>query len=266
MGYQEIIYDKGDGIATVSFNRPERLNALTQLMRAEILDAVKDASADDDVRVVVFKGVGRGFCAGADLAPTPGPSKKLNEAEPNSSLPRDGFQEVFARLMWDMPKPAVASINGAAAGLGFGMALTCDIRIGSTEGKFAAAFSRISLVPEACMTYYLPRIVGLARAAEILYTGRQIGATEALGMGLLNQVVAPDELDDAVDAMAGTLANAAPIAIQLTRRELYRGLEGTFDSQLEMELFHQKFAGRSRDAREGPQAFMEKREPDFQGR
>ncbi len=116
------------------------------------------------------------------------------------------------------------------------------------------------------MTFYLPRIVGLARAAEILYTGRQVWAEEALGMGLVNQVVAPEELDNAVDSMAQTLADAAPIAIQLTRRELYRGLESTFDSQLEMELFHQKFAGRSSDAREGPLAFIEKRQPDFQGR
>ncbi len=266
MDYQEIIYEKANRVATITFNRPERLNALTQHMRVEILDAIKDASADDDMRVVVFRGAGKGFCAGADLTPTKSPATKTGHPEPNSSLPRDGFQEVFARVMWDMPKPAVAAINGAAAGLGFGMALTCDIRIASTAGKFAAAFSRISLVPEACMTFYLPRIVGLARAAEILYTGRQVWAEEALGMGLVNQVVPPEELDHAVDAMAQTLAAAAPIAIQLTRRELYRGLEGTFDSQLEMELFHQKFVGRTLDAREGPKAFMEKREPDFQGR
>lgn len=116
------------------------------------------------------------------------------------------------------------------------------------------------------MTFYLPRIIGLARAAEILYTGRQVGAEEALDMGLVNQVVVPEELDDAVGIMATTLANAAPIAIALTRKELYRGLEGTFDSQLELELYHQKFAGRSLDAREGPLAFMEKRKPEFQGR
>ena len=116
------------------------------------------------------------------------------------------------------------------------------------------------------MTFYLPRIVGLARAADILYTGRQIKAEEAATMGLVNQAVAPEALDDTVDALAKTLANAAPIAIALTRRELYRGLEGTFGGQLEMEMFHQKFAGRTQDAREGPQAFMEKREPDFQGR
>jgi 2-(1,2-epoxy-1,2-dihydrophenyl)acetyl-CoA isomerase len=268
MDYQEILYAKDNAIATITFNRPDRLNALTQHMRVEILDAVQDASADDAIRVVVFKGAGRGFCAGADLSPTPGSAKagSTGEPEPNSLLPRDGFQEKFARVMWDMPKPAVASINGAAAGLGFGMALTCDIRIASDVGKFAAAFSRISLVPEACMTFYLPRIVGLARAAEILYTGRQVGADEAYAMGLVNQVVPPEQLDDAVGTMAQTLANAAPIAIQLTRRELFRGLEGTFDSQLEMELYHQKFAGRSLDAREGPKAFIEKRQPDFQGR
>lgn len=262
--YREILYVKSSGIATITFNRPERLNALTQPMRLEILDAVRDSSADDDVRVVVFKGAGKGFCAGADLALRA--AAGADAQAPNSGLPRDGFQETFARLMWDLPKPAVASINGAAAGLGFGMALTCDIRIASTEGKFAAAFSRISLVPEAGMTFYLPRIVGLARAAEILYTGRQVWAEEALSMGLVNQVVAPDELDGAVDHMARTLADAAPIAIQLTRRELYRGLEGTFDGQLEMEQFHQQFAGRTLDAREGPRAFMEKRAPDFQGR
>lgn len=267
MAYDEIVYTKENKVATITFNRPDRLNALTQNMRVEILDATKDASSDDDVRVLVFKGAGKGFCAGADLgASTRAPGNDKGDPEPNSQLPRDGFQESFARVMWDLPKPAVASINGAAAGLGFGMALSCDIRIASTVGKFASAFSRISLVPEACMTFYLPRIVGLARAAEILYTGRQVWADEALNMGLVNQVVEPDALDDAVATMARTLADAAPIAIQLTRRELYRGLESTFSSQLEMELFHQKFAGRSLDAREGPQAFMEKRAPDFQGR
>ena len=251
MNYQEILYAKTDRIATITFNRPERLNALTQPMRAEILDAIKDASNDDEMRVVVFKGAGKGFCAGADLGPAPDSTAKPDEPGPNSGLPRDGFQEAFARVMWDMPKPALASINGAAAGLGFCMALSCDLRIASSAGKFASAFSRISLVPEACMTFYLPRIVGLARAAEILYTGRQVWAEEALSMGLVNQVVEPDELEGAVNNMAETLANAAPIAIQLTRRELYRGLEGTFGSQLEMELFHQKFASRSQDAREG---------------
>jgi 2-(1,2-epoxy-1,2-dihydrophenyl)acetyl-CoA isomerase len=263
MDYHEILFAKENGIATITFNRPEHLNALTQSMRLEILDATRDAGSDDHVRVLVFKGAGKGFCAGADLSQRP--SKPSGESQPNSNLPRDGFQESFARLMWDLPKPAVASINGAAAGLGFGMALNCDIRIASTEGKFAAAFSRISLVPEACMTFYLPRIVGLARAAEILYTGRQVWAAEAMSMGLVNQVVEPEALDESVAAMARTLADAAPIAIQLTRRELYRGLEGTFDSQLEMELFHQKFAGRSQDAREGPRAFMEKRPPEFKG-
>ncbi|MDA1074381.1 MAG: enoyl-CoA hydratase-related protein [Proteobacteria bacterium] len=266
MSYQEIIFEVADRVATITFNRPERLNALTQNMRGEILDALRIANADDEVRVVVFKGAGKGFCAGADLTPAKDQAHRKTASDPNSGLPRDGFQETFAKLMWDMPKPALASINGAAAGLGFGMALCCDLRIASTQGKFASAFSRISLVPEACMTFYLPRIVGLARAAEILYTGRQVWADEAMTMGLVNQVVAPDELEAAVTSMAQTLANAAPIAIQLTRRELYRGLEGTFGSQLEMELFHQKFAGRSLDAREGPQAFMQKREPDFRGR
>ena len=265
MDYQDILYDKTDRIATLTFNRPDRLNAITNVMRSEILDAMRDASADDDIRVVVLKGAGKGFCAGADLG---GDRKPANDQrpEPNSRLPRDSFQEAFPRIMWDMPKPAIASINGAAAGLGFGMALTCDIRIASSVGKFASAFSRISLVPEACMTFYLPRIVGLARAAEILYTGRQVLADEALSIGLLNQVVAPEELEQAVADMSQTLANAAPIAIQLTRRELYRGLEGTFDGQLEMELYHQRFIQGSEDSKEGPRAFMEKRAPEFEGR
>ena len=265
MSYQDIIYDKSERVATLTFNRPERLNAITNVMRSEILEAMKDASEDDDIRVVVIKGAGKGFCAGADLAGG-GNQSQADAPTPNSRLPRDSFQEAFARVMWDMPKPAIASINGAAAGLGFGMALTCDIRISSSLGKFASAFSRISLVPEACMTFYLPRIIGLARSAEILYTGRQVLADEALSIGLVNQVVPPEELDEAVNTMAVTLANAAPIAIELTRRELYRGLEGTFDGQLEMELYHQKFLQGSMDSKEGPRAFMEKREPDFQGR
>ncbi len=233
-------------------------------MREEILAATDDAGADDNIRVLVFKGQGKGFCAGADLG-LGSRASRSKSSEANSGLPRDGFQETFARMMWDMPKPAIAAINGAAAGLGFGIALNCDIRIASTTAKFAAAFSRISLVPEACMTFYLPRIVGLTRATEILYTGRQVKAEEALQIGLVNQVVSPEDFPAAVAAMAETLANAAPIAVQLTRRELYRGLEGTFSSQLEMELFHQKYAGRSRDAREGPVAFMEKRDPKFEG-
>ena len=265
MSYEDIIYEKSERVATLTFNRPERLNAITNVMRSEILEAMKDASEDDDIRVVVIKGAGKGFCAGADLAGG-GKQSQTDAPAPNSRLPRDSFQEAFARVMWDMPKPAIASINGAAAGLGFGMALTCDIRISSSLGKFASAFSRISLVPEACMTFYLPRIIGLARSAEILYTGRQVLADEALSIGLVNQVVPPEELDEAVNTMAVTLANAAPIAIQLTRRELYRGLEGTFDGQLEMELYHQKFLQGSMDSKEGPRAFMEKREPDFQGR
>jgi len=265
MSYQDILYEKTDRIATLTFNRPDRLNAITNVMRSEILEAMKDASADDDMRVVVLKGAGKGFCAGADLGGGTKTTKQQAPA-PNSRLPRDSFQETFARIMWDMPKPAIASINGAAAGLGFGMALTCDIRIASSLGKFASAFSRISLVPEACMTFYLPRIVGLARAAEILYTGRQVQTDEALSIGLVNQVVSPEELDEAVADMANALANAAPIAIQLTRRELYRGLEGTFDGQLEMELYHQRFIQGSEDSKEGPRAFMEKRAPNFEGR
>ena len=152
MSYQDIIYDKSERVATLTFNRPERLNAITNVMRSEILEAIKDASEDDDIRVVVIKGAGQGFCAGADLAGG-GKHSQVDEPAPNSRLPRDSFQEAFARIMWDMPKPAIASINGAAAGLGFGMALTCDIRISSSLGKFASAFSRISLVPEACMTF-----------------------------------------------------------------------------------------------------------------
>ena len=167
MSYQDIVYDKSERIATITFNRPERLNAITNVMRSEILEAIKDASVDDDIRVVVIKGAGKGFCAGADLAGG-GKQSQTDAPAPNSRLPRDSFQEAFARVMRDMPKPAIASINGAAAGLGFGMALTCDIRISSSLGKFASAFSRISLVPEACMTFYLPRIIGLARSAEIL--------------------------------------------------------------------------------------------------
>ncbi len=264
--FDEILYAKNDGVATLTFNRPERLNALTDSMRGEILEAVADADADDDVRVLLLRGAGRGFCAGADLGAPRARAASGEERADNSHLPRDGFQEKFARLLWDLHKPAVAAVNGAAAGLGFGMALCCDIRIASSNAKFVAAFSRISLVPEACMTFYLPRIVGLARAAEILYTGRAVGADEALAMGLANQVAAPEAFDAAVNAMVRTLADAAPVAVQLTRRELYRGLEGTFDGQLEMELFHQKFAARSLDAREGPAAFREKRAPRFRGR
>src|SRR5262245_22005917 len=262
--YKCLLYDAKDGIATLTLNRPERLNALGDTLREDLHDAVTRAAEDESVRVMVVTGAGKGFCSGGDV-------KAMNERKtrggerPLEEKVAPGRDRTVLALR-DAPKPVIAAVNGAAAGAGMNLALACDIRLASTAAKFAQAFVRRGLHPDWGGTYFLPRVVGVAKAAELIWTGETIEATEALRLGIVSAVYAPEALMPATYELAAKIAQGPPIAIRLARRALYHNQEAALRASLEFETFAQNICQDTDDAREGIRAFVEKREPKFSGR
>jgi 2-(1,2-epoxy-1,2-dihydrophenyl)acetyl-CoA isomerase len=264
MPYKCLIYEVKDGIATLTLNRPERLNALGDTLRDDLHDAIVKSSVDPEVRVIVVTGAGKGFCAGGDV-------KAMNENR-EAGRERPILDKVAPSrdrtllAMQDAPQPIIAAVNGAAAGAGMNLALACDIRIASSAARFAQAFVRRGLHPDWGGTYFLPRIVGMAKAAEMIFTGDLIDADEALRLGIVSRVVAPEELMPAVHELARKIAAGPPVAIRLARRALYHNAECDLRQALEFETFAQNVCQDTEDAREGIRAFVEKRAPVFRGR
>ena len=264
MTYECLIYEVKDSIATLTLNRPDRLNALGGSLRDDLHDAVTRSAADPEVRVMIITGAGKGFCAGGDV-------KAMNEAkEGRRERP---FMEKIAPgrdrtllAMREAPQPIIAAVNGAAAGAGMNLALACDIRLASSAAKFSQAFVKRGLHPDWGGTYFLPRIVGMAKAAELIFTGALIDAAEALRLGIVSQVLAPEELLPAAQALARAIAAGPPIAIRLAKRGLYRNAESDLRTALEYETFAQNACFETEDATEGIRAFVEKRAPQFKGR
>ena len=262
--YKCLLYDVKDGIATLTLNRPERLNALGDTLREDLHDAVMRASEDDQVRVMIVTGAGKGFCSGGDV-------KAMNERKtqggerPLAEKVAPGRDRTVLALR-DTPKPVIAAVNGAAAGAGMNLALACDIRLASTAAKFAQAFVRRGLHPDWGGTYFLPRVVGVAKAAELIWTGEIIEATEALRLGIVSAVHAPEDLMPAAHALAAKIAAGPPVAIRLAKRAIYHNLECDLRQALEFETFAQNICFETEDAREGIRAFVDKRAPSFQGR
>jgi enoyl-CoA hydratase/carnithine racemase len=261
---QEILYEVKDRVATVTLNRPDKLNAFTRRMRDELIDAFGRADADDGVRAVIVTGAGRAFCAGADLS---GGSSTFDYAKrDDAGLEdyRDGGGRVSLSI-YALKKPVIAAINGPAVGVGVTMTLPMDIRIASSAARFGFVFARRGIVPEACSSWFLPKVVGISRAAEWLYTGRVFGADEALAGGLVSRVVAPDELLPAAMALAREIAdNTSAVAVALSRQMLWR-MAGA-DHPMEAHKVDSRgiFAmGASPDVKEGIAAFREKRAPKF---
>jgi enoyl-CoA hydratase/carnithine racemase len=265
MEYQQITYEVADRIATITLNRPDQLNAFTGRMMREIIDAFDRVDADDDVRVVIVTGAGRGFCAGADLSGggdtfSAGGSDEMTDV----GVPRDGGGMVSLRI-FECTKPVIGAINGAAVGVGVTMTLPMDIRLASEHAKFGFVFARRGIVPEACSSWFLPRLVGISQAAEWCYSGRVFPSTEALAGGLVRSVHAADELLPAARAIAAEIAeNTAPVSVALTRQMLWRMLGAAHpmeahkvDSRGILER------GKSPDSREGVVSFLEKRAPEF---
>lgn len=267
MAYEAILYDVAEGVATITLNKPERLNAFDDHMLTEWADAIRAADADDDVRVVVITGAGRGFCSGMNVAAEASGSGVLRTqatvATRRHSL-RDRVHPI-PRALIQMEKPYIAAINGAAAGAGMDMATMADIRFASSTARMGMTYVRMGLVPGDGGCYTLPRIVGTQRALDLIWSGRLFNAQEALEMGYVLAVYEPDELMPKVTEYARQLAKGPATALQLAKKLVYRSTNIPFDEHLDMAQMAMFIAQSTEDAREGPKAFVEKREPQFKG-
>jgi enoyl-CoA hydratase/carnithine racemase len=278
MSYTEITYQVADNIATLTLHRPEKMNAFTGVMMAEMIDAFDKADADDNVRVVVITGAGRAFCAGADLsagaktfdyaARSDRPEKAGVPEGPNTDWSHEAIRDSGGRVtlrIFESRKPVIGAINGAAVGIGVTMQLPMDIRIASDNARFGFVFARRGIVPEACSSWFLPRLVGPQQALEWVMTGRVFSAEEALNGRLVRSVHKPDDLLPAAYALAREIAdNTAPVSVALTRQMLWRMLGA--DHPMEAHKVDSKSIyarGRQGDAREGVMSFLEKRPAKF---
>ena len=263
--FTQIEYSVSEQIATITLNCPEKLNVFTIKMLHEIVSAFDKSDADDDVRAVIVTGSGRAFCAGADLS-SGGETFSRGDSDITSvsRVLRDGGGLVSLRI-FNSKKPVIGAINGPAVGVGVTMTLPMDIRLASSTAKFGFVFTRRGIVPEACSSWFLPRIVGISRATEWVFTGRMISPEEAQEAGLVRSVHAPDELLSAARAIAKDIANnTAPVSVALSRQMLWRmlGASHPMDAhRLESRAMMER--GNSADAREGVMSFLEKRPADF---
>ncbi|HEV3388354.1 MAG TPA: crotonase/enoyl-CoA hydratase family protein [Solirubrobacteraceae bacterium] len=266
MDFEQITTELADGVMTITLNRPDRLNAFTGTMGEELRAAFDRVDADDDVRAVIVTGAGRGFCAGADLG-SGGDTFARREHEDPDSIPRDGGGRLTLRI-FECTKPVIAAINGPAVGVGATMTLPMDVRLASESARIGFVFVRRGIVPEACSSWFLPRLVGISRAMEWVATGRVFDAQEALEGGLVRSVHPADELLDAAGALAREIAeNAAPVSVALARQMMWRMLGAEHPMVAHRaDSRGMLYRGRSADAAEGISAFLEKREAVFPDR
>ena len=264
MDYQTILYDLEQGILTITLNRPEAMNAYNREMQAELIDACDRADADDAVRAIIFTGAGRAFCAGADLSSGGSTFDADTRGDRQSGLQQDGGG-VLALRLYEVNKPTIAAINGAAVGVGVTMTLPMDIRLAADNAKFGFVFARRGIVPEACSSYFLPRVVGISQALQWCYSGRVFPATEALEGGLVKALYPQHELLDQAKAIAEDIRdNTAPVSVTLIRHMMWRMLAA--DHPMDAHkidsrgIYHR---GRSPDAKEGVESFLEKRPAEF---
>jgi len=267
MAYDHIQLTRNpSGIATLMLNRPESRNAMSPAMGEEIVMAVEELRRDDTVRVVVLTGSGKAFSSGGDLSmlardsgvPMPGETPTMGGS------PRDFYARYLA--IRQLPMPTIAAINGHAIGAGLCIALACDMRIAAADAKMGMTFTRLGIHPGMGGTFFLPRLVGTARACELFFTGRIFDAAEAERLGVVNQTVPRADFDAAVTKLATDVATAAPVAVRMVKRAIYRGVEHTLDETLDFESLQQGFTFGTADAREGVTAILEKREPRFAGK
>jgi enoyl-CoA hydratase/carnithine racemase len=265
--YEQIRYAVQDHVLTITLHRPDNLNAFTPVMKRELIAAFDAADADDDVRAVVVTGAGRAFCAGADLSGGGDTFDYKRRGGTATEAPRDGGGEVSLRI-YEMRKPVIGAINGAAVGVGVTMTLPMDIRLAADTAKFGFVFSRRGIVPEAASTWFLPRLVGPSQAAEWLMSGRVFSATEAHAGRLVRSLHPADEVLGAAYELAREIAdNAAPVSVALARQMMWRGLAAAspYDAHVtDSRAMHA--TGQAADVREGIASFLEKRPPQFPGK
>ncbi len=250
-------------VLTLTLNRPDKLNALSVDLTTALLDAFRRAAADAELRAIILTGAGRAFCAGGDLALI-ADARRRNAGRELEALLRGGSQ--LALAICDVPLPVLAAVNGPAAGAGMNVALACDLCIASENAVFGQNFAKVGLFPDFGGTYFLPRLAGPARAAELFYTGEMISAVEAEGVGIVNHVYSLERLMEEARALAARLAAAPPIAARAVKKVLFGSDRAALERALEVEVQQQMKCFASEDCGEGLTAFFEKRPPQFRGR
>ena len=258
--FQYIKYTANQGVGTITLNRPDVYNALNDEITFELQDVLKTISKDDTIRVVVLTGEGKAFCSGQDLKSAPADQKR---SFMNSLHKR---YNPIIRAMRELPKPIIGKLNGVAAGAGCSLALACDMIIASEEASLIEVFINIGLVPDSGSSYFLPRLVGMAKAFELCALGSKVKAKEAVELGLINKVVPADQLEQTVNELANQFASAPTKAIGLIKKMLNKSATSSLEQMLDYEAYCQEIAGQTSDYKEGVKALLEKRKPDFIGK
>jgi 2-(1,2-epoxy-1,2-dihydrophenyl)acetyl-CoA isomerase len=270
-----LLKERSDGILTLTLNRPERLNALNPPLMRALVEAANAAAVDPEVRVVVLRGAGRGFCAGGDIGRM---GDRAGEPDPTEREAARATETFEGRVRWlrnnmdvvrvlhDMPKPTIAMIHGAAAGAGLALACSCDVRIVSADASFLTAFIKVGFSGDYGGSYFLTRLLGTAKARELYFLGDKIDANEALRVGLVNRVVAREALEEETTALARRIAQGPSVAYAYMKRTLNTAEHARLEEILDLEALNQTLTGLTEDHREAARAFMEKRPPVYKGK
>ncbi len=259
MEYEALTVDRKAGVATLTLNRPEQLNAISLPMAQALGKALNDIDKDGSIKVLIITGAGRSFCAGIDIS----------QLSPISKMTREELGDLMRTLslpLYNLSKPTIAAINGVAVGAGLSIAMLCDIRIASEKARFSSAYTRMGLVPDIGATYSLPRIAGTAKAMELMLTGDTFDAAEAQRMGIANRVVPEEEVMKVARELADRIAKGPSIAINLIKQTVYRGIHNSLEQQIELECLADYICLRTEDHKEGVKSFFEKRPPEFKGK
>ncbi|MDY6907567.1 MAG: enoyl-CoA hydratase [Chloroflexota bacterium] len=262
MTYEDMLFEKENGYAILTLNRPDKLNAISMGMREGLAKVAEEVRDDDDIKALVITGAGRAFCSGADVS---GQAARLSG---EVQIPRWFLLEPLGSWLLpirDLAKPTIAAVNGTAAGIGWTLALICDMILASDQARFSAIWVKRALVPDGGASHLIPRMVGTAKALELMLTGDFVDAKEAERLGLVNRVVPHDELMAAAKELAGKIAKGPPITIELTKRAVYRGMVNDLERQLDFETYAQNICRGTEDHKEGVTAFLQKRDPQFRG-
>ncbi|MCC6959755.1 MAG: enoyl-CoA hydratase/isomerase family protein [Dehalococcoidia bacterium] len=265
MSFECLTYDKQDHIATVTLNRPERLNALNRALQLEVVAAANEARSDDDVWAIIVTGAGRGFCSGADIS---GPRPDGPQATPPQNQLLDEFHWVGDQAMaiYNLDKPTIAAMNGVCAGAGMSLALSCDLRVGSENARFRSVFLERNLSPDSGMSWFLTRILGYSRAIDLILTSRDVAADEAYRLGLLDRLVPHDRLMEEALALAHQITRWPPVAVRAAKRVTQQNLNKDLEDGLRNEAYHLEYGRKAKnDSREALTARMEKRDPVYTG-